>query len=93
MACEVLIPPFVGSSRSLVTEKLALLDNAELDDPVAVLGCKDATGGVGGTRVEAYFPKGQGGAAAAIAAGATVSLEVRGTVAGVVVTRWPGSKR
>lgn len=93
VACEVLIPPFVGSSRSLVSEKHALLDNAELDDPVAVLGCKDATGAVGGTRVEAYFTKGQGAAAAGITAGSTVTLEVRGTVAGVVVTRWPGSKR
>ncbi|MCB9738437.1 MAG: hypothetical protein H6747_04150 [Deltaproteobacteria bacterium] len=88
--CEVLIPPFIGSSRNLVSEKRTLLGDGELDDAVAVCGCKDATGAVGGSRVEIYFGKGQGEAARALAAGQSVPVEVRGSVAGAVVTRWAG---
>ena len=71
-------------------DKLVLAgDIAKLGPRVAVLGCRDHAGAAGGTRVEVLFPIAKDSAADGIDAGAKISLEILGAVAGVVVARWP----
>ncbi len=79
LACEINLKPFVSKLKIIGSEKKAMLRGEKgLSDQHGVLTCKDSTGGFGGTRVEAYFSKGDEGELAKLGRGSKLKLKVVG---------------
>ncbi|GEM_PF-2669314 len=88
--CEVNLKPFVSGLAYMGDEKARLLRSELLAEKHAVITCKDATGSLGGTRVEVYFEKKQAHEIDGVAEGEKITIRIKGSAFSTLVGVFAG---
>lgn len=91
ISCDINLKPFISKLKVVGSKKKALLRSEKnLSDKHGSVTCKNATGGFGGTRIEAYFSKDDAAELAKLARGGKIKLKVVGAVYSTLVAVYAG---
>lgn len=88
--CQINLKPFISGLAYMGDVKTKLLAGEKVADKHAVITCKDASGSLGGTRVEVYFGATDAPVMDELNAGHAIKLRIKGSAFSTLVAIYGG---